>query len=329
MNKNIIEQFEKLVKFIQYEIDLAKQNNEVKLATINTFRLAQTKKALGIIKNYPKKIKDNLNEFSQLSGIGKGTMERINEIIKTKKLAELDNFKEDKNDKIIEELETIVGVGRANALAFIKKGIKSVKDLKDKIKENKIKVNDKILLGIKYHNRFFGNIPRSEITKYQTLFTKKIKQINKELKLDKDNEYFLTICGSYRREKPTSGDIDVLISKKGDKGDLKIFINKIREVLVDNMTDNYETKYMGFSKYKDKLVRRIDIRYVPYDSYYTALLYFTGSAELNKKMRQIAKTKDLKLSEYGLFKKNKKLEINSELDVFKILEITYIEPKLR
>jgi hypothetical protein len=48
-----------------------------------------------------------------------------------------------------------------------------------------------------------------------------------------------------------------------------------------------------------------------------------------EKMRQIAKTKDLKLSEYGLFKKNKKLEINSEYDIFKILEIPYIEPKLR
>ena len=31
-------------------------------------------------------------------------------------------------------------------------------------------------------------------------------------------------------------------------------------------------------------------------------LYFTGSGDLNKKMRQIAKDKGYKLSEYGLFK---------------------------
>jgi DNA polymerase beta len=329
MNKNIIEQFEKLVKFVQSEVDEAKQKNEVKLATINTFRLSQIRKALQIIKKYPKKIKDNLDEFSELSGIGKGTMERINEIIETEKLAELDNFKEDKNDKIIEELETIVGVGRANALAFIKEGVKSVQDLKDKIEQNKIKVNDKILLGIKYHNKFFGNIPREEITNIKTLLTKKIKEINKELELDEDNEYFFTICGSYRRKKPTSGDIDILVSKKNDNGNLKIFIDKIREILVDDITHNYEIKYMGFAKYDGNPIRRIDIRYIPYESYYTALLYFTGSAELNKKMRQIAKTKGLKLSEYGLLKKNKKLEINSEYDVFKILEIPYIEPRLR
>jgi DNA polymerase/3'-5' exonuclease PolX len=329
MNKNIIEQFEKLIKFVQLEVDNAKQNNEVKLATINTFRLSQIKKSLQIIKKYPKEISDNLDEFGELSGIGKGTINRIKEILKTNKLAELDNFKEDENDKIIEELETIVGVGRSNALAFIKDGIKSVQDLKDKIKQNKIKVNDKILLGVKYHNKFFGNIPRSEITKINTFLTKKIKEINIELKLNKKNEYFFTICGSYRRKKPTSGDIDILVSKKGDDGNLKIFIDKIREILVDDITDNYEKKYMGFAKYDDNPIRRIDIRYIPNESYYTALLYFTGSVELNKKMRQEAKAKGFKLSEYGLFKKNKKLEINSEYDIFKILEIPYIEPRLR
>jgi DNA polymerase/3'-5' exonuclease PolX len=288
----------------------------------------QIKKSLQIIKKYPKEIKDNLDEFSQLTGIGKGTMERINEIIKTKKLSEIENFKEDKNELIVDELETIVGIGRATALDLVKKGITSIKDLKNKIKEKKIKVNDKILLGIKYHNKFFGNIPRNEITKIKTILTNIFKKIN--------NGYFFTICGSYRREQPTSNDIDVLVSKKNNNDTdkhLEMIINKLKEskLLVDDITDkNFTTKYMGFAKYKDKPVRRIDIRFVPYDSYYSALLYFTGSAELNKKMRRIAKTKKLKLSEYGLYKSNgSKIEINSEDEIFKILDIPYLPPKLR
>jgi DNA polymerase/3'-5' exonuclease PolX len=53
-------------------------------------------------------------------------------------------------------------------------------------------------------------------------------------------------------------------------------------------------------------------------------------AELNKKMRQIAKLKKLKLSEYGLFKENgDKININDERDVFNILEIEYLVPRLR
>jgi len=87
---------------------------------------------------------------------------------------------------------------------------------------------------------------------------------------------------------------------------------------------------MGFLKYKDNPVRRIDIRFIPYESYHSALLYFTGSAELNKKMRQIAKNKKLKLSEYGLFKENgEKIPINNERDVFDILEMEFLIPRLR
>jgi DNA polymerase/3'-5' exonuclease PolX len=88
---------------------------------------------------------------------------------------------------------------------------------------------------------------------------------------------------------------------------------------------------MGFLQYKNNPVRRIDIRFVPYESYYSALLYFTGSMELNKTMRNVAKEKGLKLSEYGLHKidDNTKLTINSEEEFFTALNMNYIEPKNR
>ena len=87
---------------------------------------------------------------------------------------------------------------------------------------------------------------------------------------------------------------------------------------------------MGFSKFKDNFIRRIDIRYIPYHSYHYALLYFTGSSDLNKKMRELAKSKELKLSEYGLFdKNNKKFKVKSERDIFKKLGLEYLPPRLR
>jgi DNA polymerase/3'-5' exonuclease PolX len=341
-NNIIISEFEKLISFIQKEID---NSQDIKTKTANTFRLRQTKNILYTIKKFPKKItKDTLDEFSELPGIGKGTIDRIKEILTNGKLKELEDFKDTSmmEKKALEELESVVGIGRSHALELIKEGITSVEMLKKAIKEGSIEVNEKIELGVKYYGVFEGNIPRAEITKVNKLISKVIATLNKKYKYDDTNKYIFEICGSYRREKPVSGDIDVLISKMGSldhTNHLKRIIEMLKQplknnndkpLLVDDMTDNFETKYMGFAQYKNSKVRRIDIRFVPYDSYYSALLYFTGSADLNKRMRTIAKQKHLKLSEYGLTKKDgEKISITNEYDVFKILEMQYLKPNER
>jgi len=340
-NNIIISEFEKLVSFVQNELDNSK---DTKTKTANGFRLRQIKNALTIIKKYPKSISENLEEFAEFPGIGKGTMERINEIIKTNKLSETKNFKKNKDteiqEKALEDLESVVGIGRTHALELIEKGITSVDKLKKAIENKTIEVNEKIALGVKYYKVFEGNIPRAEITKIKNLLEKVITKLNKNL--GENEQYVFEICGSYRREKPVSGDIDVLISKKNNE-DEENHLSKIVSILkaplkansgkpliIDSMTDNYETKFMGFLQYKTNKVRRIDIRFVPYKSYYSALVYFTGSAELNKTMRKIAKTKNLKLSEYGLTQKDgTMLEINNEYDIFKILEMKYLPPNER
>ena len=62
-------------------------------------------------------------------------------------------------------------------------------------------------------------------------------------------------------------------------------------------------------------------------------MHFTGSAIFNQKMRLHAKSMNMKLSEYGLYKYvNKKeilLEINSENDIFNALLLKYIPPEKR
>jgi len=90
---------------------------------------------------------------------------------------------------------------------------------------------------------------------------------------------------------------------------------------------------MGFCKYKNSSVRRIDIRFVPYNSIHTAMLYFTGPMELNTRMRNNAKKRNMILNEYGLFKETpdgkKQVKINSENDVFKYLGMKYLTPTER
>jgi DNA polymerase/3'-5' exonuclease PolX len=101
-------------------------------------------------------------------------------------------------------------------------------------------------------------------------------------------------------------------------------------LIIDAMTDKkIKTKFMGFSRYLDNYPRRIDIRFISYDSYPAALLYFTGSGDFNKKMRQIAKNKGYKLSEYGLFKDDIMIKVETERDIFHKLDMEYLPPRLR
>ena len=142
-----------------------------------------------------------------------------------------------------------------------------------------------------------------------------------------------------------SGDIDILIYNPSVKSNediekdrylpkLLAFLNKVG-FLKDHLTSlESPTKYMGMCSIKHYLIRRIDIRFVPMDCIYSAMLYFTGSGDFNLNMRAFAKKKGYTINEYGIYKlvngkKGDKVDIQSEKDIFKILDLEYVEPPNR
>ena len=246
MNTVIVDEFSKLVAFIEYKINEFKESNNKKEVNVNNFRLRQLKNVLKILKNYQDNINiDNYKELINIDGIGKGTIERIKEILEHNKLSELNDFNKiyNKSDfknetKVVSELMEIVGLGPVKAKELFNDGIKGIDDLKKKIKSGKIEVNEKIMLGLKYHGVYQVNIPRKEIDKIYKVISKIVNKINEKYGLNDKNKYIFEICGSYRREKPTSNDIDVLLTKLGDsetfdnENHLKMFVNKMKKELV-------------------------------------------------------------------------------------------------
>lgn len=316
MNQNICEILSKLVTMYD--------NNN------NKFKSNAIKKAIYNINNYEGLIESGQNAKENIKGIGPGIMKRIDEIIKTGTLSELNDI--DDNQKLLNTLQTITGVGPKKAKELITCGIKSLDDLINKINNNEISVTHHIKVGLKYFNDIQLRIPSSEIELMGIYLKNMLNKI--------DTNLILEICGSYRRGKKECGDIDILITNTQiynniDKNKyLTSFIKILKNdnFIVDDLTKNSEKKYMGICKLHTILPgRRIDIRCVNYPEYYTALVYFTGSKENNIILRNNAIKKNLKLNEYGLFKNNtnERIEINNEESLYNILEVPYLNPTER
>jgi len=277
------------------------------------------KKAIVSLKDADFKIKSGKEAQENLEFIGKGIAGRIDEILETGTLAELK--KETKEDLAIREFKKITGVGPVKAKKWVHEDkVYSIKELQ----KAGIPLTHHIEIGLRYYEDFQKKIPRKEIDK----FCKEFKKV--AMTVDKYNIF--EICGSYRRGKAESGDVDVLLGNTQDSNYLSKVIDKLEEVgiCIDHLTKKGQTKYMGVFK-TGTIARRLDIRFVRMKHYYTTLLYFTGSANFNVKMRQNALDEGYSLSEYGLtdIGTEELVTVTSEKEVFDILDMEYVIPTER
>lgn len=329
LNAQIIKWFRLLLKQLEFYVDVKTGKNKL----IYTYKLNSIRKAYKVIRKLDYEIISG-KELMKYKDIGKGTAERIDEILKTGVLSEVNEADiSGAHLEYVEDLMKIFGIGRVKAYElYTVHGIKSIDDLRKALESGKIDLPDAVKIGLKYVDVIDTRIPRSEMD-----------EINSFLILtgiEVDSELEVRVCGSYRRETPFSGDVDVIVAhpliktkQQAEDSDLMIkFIKKLEEnsFIVDSLTStDTKTKYMGLCKLKpNNPVRRIDIRFMPEESYYTAILYFTGSGEFNQRMRHVANLLGYTLNEYNLTRlsDNKKLDIYREKDVFDILGMEYQNP---
>ena len=289
--------------------------------------------AIQILKKYNGPITSGKQLQTELKGIGEKIALRIDEILKTGNLEELNDSSLDNSfDNSYDKLLDITGVGPTRAKKWIEMNIKNIDDLKKAISENKIKSTHHIDIGIKYYEDFQKKIPREEIDRMNIFLKKAIKKI--------DNNLIFEICGSYRRGMSQSGDIDILVSHPDfyenikDQQFLKKIIKELekQKFIIDHLTSAGDTKFMGVCKLDNSpFGRRIDIRVVNYSSYFTALIYFTGSKDFNVQIRNKALANNYTLNEYALTDlNNNNLQIlKNEEEIFEILKLSYLTPNER
>jgi DNA polymerase (family 10) len=294
----------------------------------NDFKIRAYTNAARKIESYSDNIQKLAAEdkLKDIKGIGSGIAESINELLENDLIEEMEAIKAELPPGVI-EMTDIQGLGPKTAHRFYYElEIEDLTGLEEALKAGKVqklkgfgkKSEEKLLKALKNHEKYVDKIILAKAIKTAREIIETIKtEVEPELVEE------IEICGSSRRAKELTGDLDILIATSSPKELSKI---------IKNLDFSAEVIGAGDTKVSIRTDQGVqtDFRLVSSEEFPSALHYFTGSQAHNVRMRQLAKDHNLKLSEYGLFKEDgSKEKIESEADIFKILGLDYIIPELR
>jgi DNA polymerase/3'-5' exonuclease PolX len=143
------------------------------------------------------------------------------------------------------------------------------------------------LVGYTYYKEFIQRIPRDEVSEIEELIRKEVESIDPQL--------LITTCGSYRRQKPTCGDIDILVTHPDYSSSdvtppfLKKLVERLKSVqLVTDILSLGDKQFHGVVKLPktNALHLMLDILWITREQFHCGLMYFTGSGFFNIQMRK-------------------------------------------
>lgn len=254
-------------------------------------------------------------------------------------LEDLRDFANSPSANAIKTFTNIYGIGPAKIKALIAKNVMTIEQLRGALKEEPKLLNNKQKMGLHHYEDLKERIPRSEITTFN-------RNMLKLLKENYNNDISMTITGSYRRGAKNSGDIDMLITSHKYEGkalDMVLKLLNDRQIICENLAKG-KKKFMGVIRVTpNSKSRHLDIIETTPSDYPYAMLYFTGSAQHNIKMRRKALTLGYSLNEYDMTIKGTKTRVpaekirekmdkdkcETEEDIFKFLDMKYKEPNKR
>lgn len=271
--------------------------------------------------------KEGKRGLTKISGIGKGIADKIQELLKTGRIKELEQYRK-KIPVDLDNLTKIEGLGPKTIKTLYQKlGIRTVVDLEKAARAGKIRTLPKF--GLKSEQNILESLEFYNKTPSRFLLDEAYAlahQIIVELKKSSDITQIVA-AGSLRRMKDTIGDIDLLAVTKKPTPEAA---RKIMNTFI-NLKGVVKVWEYGLSKSSVRFSKGLDcdLRLVKPEEFGSALLYFTGSKEHNIALRKIALDQGYKLNEYGLFKGQRQIAGSSEEEIYKILGLSYIEPELR
>jgi len=233
-------------------------------------------------------------ELEGIEGVGESIAEKIAEYLETGEMSYYEELRAELPIDI-EAITSVEGVGPKTARTlYTELGVATLEDLERAAEAGEIAEIEGF--GEKSQRNILEHIELAKAGRERMLLGHAFPIARDvEARLG-DAEAFgrCDVVGSFRRRRPTVGDIDVLATAPDPGAAMDVFCSHddVKEVLARG-----ETK-------SSVLVSgdlRMDLRIVEEAEYGAALVYFTGSKDHNIALRNRAIDRGWKLNEYGLF----------------------------
>jgi DNA polymerase (family 10) len=258
-----------------------------------------------------------------VQGVGKGIAERIAELLRTGRIADLERARAEVPVDIV-GLTSIPGVGPKAVRALHRAlGVRTVSELAEAARAGRVrgverfgdKSEQNLLRNIAGLERSPGRLPLGVVLPLAASIERRLAAIPGVARA--------MVAGSIRRRKETIGDVDVVVACDDDAA-------RVMEVFT-HLADVAWVEARGPTKSTVRLKLGIDadLRVVPEASFGAALAYFTGSKAHNVALRRRAIERELKLNEYGLYRGARAIAGRTEDEIYAALELELVAPELR
>ena len=260
----------------------------------NPFKIIAFRKAAAGLEKDMRGLSE-IETFTDIPGIGKGTAAIIEEYIENGVSETLEQLMAEVPEGLVPLLK-LPGLGSKKISRLYKElGIENMESLKKACESNDVsqlkgfgkKTEEKILEAIEQH----GTQPERLPVAYMLRVAEKIEQYLQNMP---EIEQF-SRAGSLRRLRETVKDLDFIIATN-EPASVKEQILAIEGIHQEIVAGDTKITLELTGEY----MVSVDFRIVKPEEFATALHHFTGSKDHNVKMRQIAKQRGEKISEYGV-----------------------------
>lgn len=291
----------------------------------NPFKISAFRKAANTIETSELNLTD-ITDLTELPGIGKGTAAVIEEYLKEGKSSVLQELKDEVPKGLIPLLQLPGLGGKKIAKLYKELSVENAEDLKNACLKGEVqalkgfgkKTEEKIMEALQNAGSRPERLPIAFMIPIAVTIEEQLAKMEGVVQYSR--------AGSLRRVRETIKDLDFIVATNAPDQvkEQLLQLPSIKEVIGAGLTKVSVILGLDYDV-------SIDFRLVKPEEFATTLHHFTGSKEHNVRMRQLAKERGEKISEYGV-ENNETGEIKTfktEEAFYHYFELPFIPPEIR